>query len=169
MLRPTGDGEEEPWRAVRLGVSVQRGGEEPRPSKQFRDCISSSATATTGPDRFREQRIADRARGPIAPPQPSSLMPPAMRPAGPCGLVHQQRAPCSSMAQCRRLESSRDAGPRAGLQHLTAHHKTAHDDHWAQLLPGLSSPYDAPARLPPPRSCHSLPIDGSRNPRVHGK
>ena len=63
MLRPAGDGEEEPWRAVGLGVSSQRAMPERRKRNPGPPVESNNlVTASIGPDRTAAAR-GRRCRG----------------------------------------------------------------------------------------------------------
>ena len=79
------------------GEPSANGDRERNPSKQFRDCfLRSRHSATIYPEQFPEQRIVDRAQGPIAPPRPRRRgcrwwRPPARRPPRPCPPAIQQR------------------------------------------------------------------------------
>ena len=79
------------------GEPSANGDRERNPSKQFQDCfLRSRHSATIYPEQFPEQRIVDRAQGPIAPPRPRRRgcrwwRPPARRPPMPCPPAIQQR------------------------------------------------------------------------------
>jgi len=120
---------------------------ERNPSKQFQDCfLRSQHSATIYPERFQEQRIVDRARGPVR--AAAAIVVEAAdgggrRRGGHLGLVLQQQR----RGRQRRLL----AGWPARITGLTGHGPR-------ELRLRLSSPCNTPIRPSPLGSRRLLPI-----------